>query len=108
MRKADHQLQQTLYIQAWQKVGKPPLDYSAENTGYTFAPIKDLRALCVEHADVLPDEATWLTPAPVAPAALPLEGASPADRRSRIRGACLNPLCACAVASHGPVLHQSC
>jgi len=40
MRKADHQLQQTLYIQAWQKVGKPPLDYSAENTGYTFAPIR--------------------------------------------------------------------
>jgi branched-chain amino acid transport system substrate-binding protein len=40
MRKADHQLQQTLYIQAWQKVGKAPLDYSVENTGYTFAPIK--------------------------------------------------------------------
>ncbi len=40
MRKADHQLQQTLYIQAWQKAGKPPLDYSAENTGYTFAPIR--------------------------------------------------------------------
>jgi branched-chain amino acid transport system substrate-binding protein len=40
VRKADHQLQQTLYIQAWQKVGKPPLDYSVENTGYTFAPIK--------------------------------------------------------------------
>ena len=40
MRKADHQLQQTLYIQAWQKTGKAPLDYSVENTGYTFAPIK--------------------------------------------------------------------
>jgi branched-chain amino acid transport system substrate-binding protein len=40
MRKADHQLQQTLYLQAWQKAGKPPLDYSAENTGYTFAPIR--------------------------------------------------------------------
>jgi branched-chain amino acid transport system substrate-binding protein len=39
-RKSDHQLQQTLYIQAWQKTGKPPLDYSVENTGYTFAPIK--------------------------------------------------------------------
>ena len=40
MRKADHQLQQTLYIQAWQKVGKAPLDYSIENTGLTFAPVK--------------------------------------------------------------------
>ena len=40
MRKSDHQLQQTLYIQGWQKVGKAPLDYSVENTGYTFAPIK--------------------------------------------------------------------
>jgi branched-chain amino acid transport system substrate-binding protein len=40
MRKADHQLQQTLYIQSWQKAGKAPLDYSVENTGYTFAPIK--------------------------------------------------------------------
>ncbi|MDP1692306.1 MAG: branched-chain amino acid ABC transporter substrate-binding protein [Burkholderiaceae bacterium] len=40
MRKADHQLQQTLYIQAWQKTGKAPLDYDVENTGHTFAPIK--------------------------------------------------------------------
>jgi branched-chain amino acid transport system substrate-binding protein len=40
VRKSDHQLQQTVFIQAWQKVGKPPLDYSVENTGYTFAPIK--------------------------------------------------------------------
>ena len=40
MRKADHQLQQTLYIQSWQKAGKAPADYSVENTGYTFAPIK--------------------------------------------------------------------
>jgi branched-chain amino acid transport system substrate-binding protein len=40
IRKADHQLQQTLYIQSWQKVGKAPLDYSVENTGFTFAPIK--------------------------------------------------------------------
>ncbi len=40
VRKADHQLQQTVYLQAWQKIGKPPLDYSVENTGYTFAPIK--------------------------------------------------------------------
>ena len=40
MRKTDHQLQQTLYIQSWQKVGKAPLDYSVENTGYTFVPLK--------------------------------------------------------------------
>ena len=40
VRKSDHQLQQTLYIQSWQKVGKAPADYSVENTGYTFAPIK--------------------------------------------------------------------
>jgi branched-chain amino acid transport system substrate-binding protein len=40
MRKADHQLQQTLYIQAWQKADKPPLDYSVENTGHNFRVIK--------------------------------------------------------------------
>jgi branched-chain amino acid transport system substrate-binding protein len=42
MRKSDHQLQQTLYIQAWQKTGKAPLDYSVENTGHTFATIKTI------------------------------------------------------------------
>jgi branched-chain amino acid transport system substrate-binding protein len=42
VRKSDHQLQQTLYIQAWQKTGKAPLDYNIENTGHTFAPIKTI------------------------------------------------------------------
>ena len=40
MRKSDHQLQQSVYITQWQKVGKAPNDYSVENTGFTFAPIK--------------------------------------------------------------------
>jgi branched-chain amino acid transport system substrate-binding protein len=39
MRKADHQLQQGLYITRWQKAdAKNP--YSPENTGYTLAPVK--------------------------------------------------------------------
>jgi branched-chain amino acid transport system substrate-binding protein len=39
MRKTDHQLQQGLYIDKWEKAGgKYP--YDAENTGYTFVPIK--------------------------------------------------------------------
>jgi len=39
MRKADHQLQQGLFITRWDKAGgKYP--YDAENTGYTFAPVK--------------------------------------------------------------------
>ncbi|MDR0200656.1 MAG: branched-chain amino acid ABC transporter substrate-binding protein [Delftia acidovorans] len=39
MRKSDHQLQQGLYITRWEKAGgKYP--YDAENTGYTFAPVK--------------------------------------------------------------------
>ncbi len=40
MRKSDHQLQQNVFITQWQKVGKAPNDYSVENTGFTFAPIK--------------------------------------------------------------------
>ncbi|MES2956623.1 MAG: branched-chain amino acid ABC transporter substrate-binding protein [Pseudomonadota bacterium] len=40
LRKADHQLQQTLYIQAWQKVGAAPNDYSVENTGHNFQVVK--------------------------------------------------------------------
>jgi branched-chain amino acid transport system substrate-binding protein len=40
MRKADHQLQQTLYIQSWQKADKAPLDYSVENTGHNFRVVK--------------------------------------------------------------------
>jgi branched-chain amino acid transport system substrate-binding protein len=39
MRKTDHQLQQGLYIARWDKAGgKNPID--AENTGYTFVPVK--------------------------------------------------------------------
>ncbi|GIX25222.1 MULTISPECIES: branched-chain amino acid ABC transporter substrate-binding protein [Caldimonas] len=39
MRRADHQLQQGLYISRWQKAdAKHP--YSPENTGYTFVPVK--------------------------------------------------------------------
>ncbi|MBD9401995.1 branched-chain amino acid ABC transporter substrate-binding protein [Comamonas sp. CMM02] len=39
MRKSDHQLQQGLFITRWEKAGgKNP--YDAENTGYTFAPVK--------------------------------------------------------------------
>jgi branched-chain amino acid transport system substrate-binding protein len=39
MRKTDHQLQQGLFIDKWEKAGgKYP--YDAENTGYTFVPVK--------------------------------------------------------------------
>ena len=40
MRKADHQLQQTVFIQQWQKADKAPFDYSVENTGHNFRVIK--------------------------------------------------------------------
>ncbi|MCM5678284.1 branched-chain amino acid ABC transporter substrate-binding protein [Schlegelella sp. S2-27] len=43
MRKTDHQLQQSLYIAAWQKVDDKN-KYSVENTGYTFAPVKKFDA----------------------------------------------------------------
>ena len=39
MRKADHQLQQPLFISVWQKTDAKN-SYSAENTGYTLAPVK--------------------------------------------------------------------
>ncbi|MDP9932406.1 branched-chain amino acid transport system substrate-binding protein [Variovorax paradoxus] len=39
MRKADHQLQQGLWITKWQKAGGK-FPYDAENTGYTMAPVK--------------------------------------------------------------------
>ena len=43
IRKTDHQLQQALYIAVWQKAdAKNP--YSVENTGYTFAPVKQYDA----------------------------------------------------------------
>jgi branched-chain amino acid transport system substrate-binding protein len=40
MRKADHQLQQPLYMAVWQKVGGKN-SYSAEGTGMTLAPVKE-------------------------------------------------------------------
>ena len=40
LRKADHQLQQTHYIQSWQKSGAAPNDYSVENTGHNFQVVK--------------------------------------------------------------------
>ncbi len=39
MRKTDHQLQQGLYIDKWEKAGGK-FSYDAENTGYTFVPVK--------------------------------------------------------------------
>ena len=43
MRKSDHQLQQGLFISKWQKVDAKN-NYSVENTGYTFAPVKYIDA----------------------------------------------------------------
>jgi branched-chain amino acid transport system substrate-binding protein len=40
MRKADHQLQQPLYISVWQKADKK-YPYSPENTGMTLVPVKE-------------------------------------------------------------------
>ena len=40
MRKTDHQLQQTLYITAWQKADAK-FPYSPENTGMTLAPVAE-------------------------------------------------------------------
>jgi branched-chain amino acid transport system substrate-binding protein len=40
MRASDHQLQQTMFITRWQKAKKG--EYSVENTGYTFVPVKQL------------------------------------------------------------------
>ena len=39
MRKADHQMQQPLYLSVWQKADKK-YPYSPENTGMTLAPVK--------------------------------------------------------------------
>lgn len=41
MRKADHQLQQAMFVTKWQKVDKQN-PYSVENTGYTFVPVKQM------------------------------------------------------------------
>jgi branched-chain amino acid transport system substrate-binding protein len=40
MRKADHQLQQPLYIAKWQKADAKN-STASKNTGYTFAPVKE-------------------------------------------------------------------
>jgi branched-chain amino acid transport system substrate-binding protein len=40
IRKADHQLQQPLYMTVWQKADKK-FPYSPENTGMTLAPVKE-------------------------------------------------------------------
>ena len=40
MRKSDHQLQQPMFVTKWQKA--KPGDYSVENTGFTFVPIKQI------------------------------------------------------------------
>lgn len=41
MRAADHQMQQPLYMAVWKKAdAKPPGDYSVENTGFNFAPVR--------------------------------------------------------------------
>lgn len=43
MRKSDHQLQQSMFVTKWQKVDKKN-PYNVENTGYTFAPVKQMDA----------------------------------------------------------------
>jgi branched-chain amino acid transport system substrate-binding protein len=40
MRTTDHQLQQPMFITKWQKAKKG--EYSVENTGYTFVPVKQM------------------------------------------------------------------
>ncbi len=40
MRASDHQMQQPLFMGVWKKAGGKPGDYSIENTGYNFAPVK--------------------------------------------------------------------
>ena len=40
MRASDHQLQQSMYVTKWQKA--KPGEYSVENTGFTFVPIKQM------------------------------------------------------------------
>ena len=44
MRASDHQLQQGLFISTWKKAAAAPNDYSVENTGYNFQPVKAYEA----------------------------------------------------------------
>jgi branched-chain amino acid transport system substrate-binding protein len=41
MRKNDHQLQQSMFVTKWEKASQK-YPYSVENTGYTFAPVKQM------------------------------------------------------------------
>jgi branched-chain amino acid transport system substrate-binding protein len=41
MRKTDHQLQQSMFVTKWEKASQK-YPYSVENTGYTFAPVKQM------------------------------------------------------------------
>jgi branched-chain amino acid transport system substrate-binding protein len=41
MRKTDHQLQQSMFVTKWEKTSQK-YPYSVENTGYTFAPVKQM------------------------------------------------------------------
>lgn len=43
MRASDHQLQQAMFINKWQKTDKE-YSYNVENTGFTFAPVKKIEA----------------------------------------------------------------
>ncbi len=45
MRAKDHQMQQPLFLGVWKKASaKAPGDYSIENTGYNFAPVKSFES----------------------------------------------------------------
>ena len=44
MRRQDHQLQQGLFVSTWKKAGPPPNDYSVENTGFNFQPVRAFEA----------------------------------------------------------------
>ncbi len=58
LRKADHQMQQGLYIAKWEKASAKYPVRCPENTGHdTFVPVKYYERLCGEHAHHLPDEA---------------------------------------------------
>ena len=60
MRKADHQLQQTLFITSWKKAAAHRTT-TASRTPATTSAGQDLRAVHLQHADVVPDEAAVLS-----------------------------------------------
>ena len=57
MRKADHQLQQTLFIPSWQKADKRAERRQGRETGTDCRLIKTYEPYVSEHADVVQDEA---------------------------------------------------